>query len=603
MQFRAGCVLLAIAALPAGGARGSSHEAALDRQFQQTVKPFITKYCVGCHSGQSPAAQFDLKAFTTLDQVERDFPHWALLASRLTAKEMPPKPLPAPPDAARQQVIDWVQAVRAEQVRKNAGDPGLVLPRRLSNSEYNYSVRDLTGQDLEPAREFPVDPANPAGFDNSGESLTMSPALLNKYLQAARSVADHAVFTPEGIDFAPHPMLVETDRDQYEIDRIVKFYFRQPTDYADYFKAAWRYQHRAELGEPHATLASIAAEMKISAKYLPMVWEILHDKDAVGPIAKLQAFFNKLPAPGQPYLFAGCIEMRNFVEKIRRDTAMQYLAPKVKGLPPGSQSLLDWKLDEFAAHRRDSDPNDLRNDNDPAPVVPEIPRYPGLHQEAGYRWAALTAKARASDTDLIVPHDERARYQAAFERFANVFPDVFYISERGRYFPDDSDDKGRLLSASYHNTMGYFRDDTPLMQLILDDAGQKELNRLWQEFDFVAAYTERTWVQYFINQSGEVDHRDAEAGSQRPPDHEITDEAVVLMLRDKYLAKAAADPNHDADAPEAIRTHFERVNAVLRGLEKEHAAVVPKHLEALKRFAAHAYRRPLTKAEGDDLVA
>jgi hypothetical protein len=54
----------------------------------------------------------------------------------------------------------------------------LVLVRRLSNAEYNYTIRDLTGVDMRPTRELPVDPANPAGFDNSGESLTMSPALL-----------------------------------------------------------------------------------------------------------------------------------------------------------------------------------------------------------------------------------------------------------------------------------------------------------------------------------------------------------------------------------------------------------------------------------------
>ena len=64
---------------------------------------------------------------------------------------------------------------------------------------------------------------------------------------------------------------------------------------------------------------------------------------------------------------------------------------------------------------------------------------------------------------------------------------------------------GRLLSAGYHNTGGYYRDDTALMQLILDQKGQAQLNRLWNEFDFIATQTERTWVQYFFNQSGEVD--------------------------------------------------------------------------------------------------
>ncbi len=82
---------------------------------------------------------------------------------------------------------------------------------------------------------------------------------------------------------------------------------------------------------------------------------------------------------------------------------MQFSAPMVRGLPAQSQPLLNWKLREFAAHRRESDPNDLRNDNDPPPVVPVIPKYPGLHREAAPRWAALSAKARADDADLIVP--------------------------------------------------------------------------------------------------------------------------------------------------------------------------------------------------------
>src|SRR6185369_17290605 len=182
--------------------------------------------------------------------------------------------------------------------------------------------------------QFPVDPANTAGFDNSGESLTMSPALLNKYLQAARQVADHMVLKPDTIDFAPHLMAVESDHDKYAIQRIIAFYQAQPTDFSSYFEAAWRYRYRAQLGKPNATLASTAADMKLSAKYLPMVWGILNDKDAVGPVAKLQAMFNALPAPNAAGALAVKTQaMENFVTRIRSHTAMQFAAPVVKGLP------------------------------------------------------------------------------------------------------------------------------------------------------------------------------------------------------------------------------------------------------------------------------
>ena len=595
-------LVLAAAFMPGAGAATAS----LEHRFQHTIRPFIATYCAACHSGKAPAAQFDLKSYNSLDMVAQDYSHWALVATRLTAKEMPPKAMPQPPAEAREQVIAWIQAVRAEQVRKNAGDPGIVLPRRLSNAEYNYTIRDLTGEDLRPAREFPIDPANPAGFDNSGESLTMSAALLNKYLQSAREVADHMVLTPDGFNFAAYPMLVETDRDRYSIQRILDFYAAQPTDFADYFEAAWRYEHRAAMGKPRATLGSVASETKVSAKYLPMVWGILHDKDAIGPIAKLQGMWRDLPAPesgrAPETLRAKCVEMRDFVVKIRSHTAMQFAAPVVRGLPGASQPLLTWKNREFAAHRRDSDPAALRNDTDPPPELPAIPKYAGLHRDAAPRWAAVTARARAGDPDLVVPHAERSRYEAAFSRFASVFPDAFYVKERGRYFPDDSQDKGRFLSAGYHNTMGYFRDDTALMELILDEKSQKQLDRLWNEFDFIAEYTARTWVQYFLNQSGEVYGKGAESGSPRPMNQKITDTAIIMGLRDAYLAKAAANPGNDPVAPEAIRDHFDRVNATLRGLEKEHIDAEPMHLKALVEFAARAYRRPLAKAEKEDLI-
>src|SRR4051812_27662559 len=119
MKFRAVSALLAVAAIPGGGATAP----VLEQQFEHTVRPFVTKYCVGCHSGQMAAAQFDLKSYNSVDMVTADFPRWALLMERLKAKEMPPKPMPPPPAEASEQVIAWIQALRAEQTKKSAGDP------------------------------------------------------------------------------------------------------------------------------------------------------------------------------------------------------------------------------------------------------------------------------------------------------------------------------------------------------------------------------------------------------------------------------------------------------------------------------------------------
>jgi hypothetical protein len=589
----------------------------LQNRLDSTVRPFVGKYCVACHSGPQPTGQFDLKSYTSMDQVKEDFPRWQLLAERLTKHEMPPKRMPQPPQEAIDQIVAFVHDVRSEEIKRLGGDPGTVLARRLSNAEYDNTIRDLTGQDMQIARQFPVDPANTAGFDNSGETLTMSPALLNKYLQGARQIADHMVLTPDGIDFAPYFMRVESDRDKYSIQRIIAFYKAQDTNFADYFQAAWHYRYRKELGKPHATLASTAADARISAKYLPMVWSILHDRKPVGPVAKLQAMWNALPAPASndvggdrlASLQAQTGEMGRFVTRIRSHTAMQFFSPIVKGLPGQSEPLHNWRLQEYADNHRKSDPADLRADNEVEPIPPPIPKYPPLHQDASPRWAVITAHARYGDPDLVYPAGQKAKYQKAFARFASVFPDTFYVSERGRYWPDQSTDNGRLLSAGYHNTGGYYRDDTALMQLILDKKGQSQLNRLWNEFDFVAHQTERTWVQYYFNQSGEVDGNingplSTESGSKRPVGHAVTDQFVIFQMRDKYLARWAMDKAHnDPVAPKVFKWHFGLINTTLRNLEKEHIAAEPKHLVALVKFAERAYRRPLTAKERTDIIA
>jgi hypothetical protein len=655
MSFPKGCAarllcLTGILATPIGGAEVADR--ALERGFSQTVRPFINQYCVGCHSGTASAAQLDLKSYTTLSSVVQDLSHWTLLMERLEHQEMPPKPMAQPPADRSRKVIDWVKTVRANELRKSAGDPGPVLARRLSNSEFNYTIRDLTGVDLKPTREFPVDPANQAGFDNTGESLTMSPALFNKYLLAAREVADHMALTPDGFIFAPGPMLVETDRDQFAIKRIVDFYASQPTDYADYFEAAWRYKHRVVLGKPAATLTSTAADKKVSPKYLPLVWGILGEdvvppqaKPEVGPIGKLQAMWRALPVPDSgkleekesASLRAQCVEMRDFVVRIRNHTAMQFSAPVVSGppvppqpaqtaqapttqaggrggrgnggggggrrgaLPQASQPLLSWKYTQFNTHRRDFDPGALRLDTDTPQTPPEIPKFAGLHAEAAVRWAAVMKTAQLGDPDLVVPSGHRAQYEESFARFAHVFPDAFYVKERGKFFPDNSADAGRLLSAGYHSVMGFWRDDNPLQELILDENGKKELDKLWVEFDFYANHTARTFIQYYFNQSGEVQGGGAEAGRPRPVGKEVTDSSVIAAIRDQYVAVAKASNNPLAAA--WMPNHFDRIDSTLRSLEKMRAAAEPVQLEALVKFAARAYRRPLTQAERDGFVA
>jgi mono/diheme cytochrome c family protein len=589
----------ALAWWPAASIESRTREdkAELARQFNQTIRPFLTTYCAGCHSGAEPAASFDVQRYATLSSVVEDFGHWALIQRKLTAREMPPKEMRQPSEAARQQVIEWIAAVRKHEINKHPGDPGLVAARRLSNAEYNYTVRDLTGVDLRPAKEFPIDPANQAGFDNSGESLTISPALMAKYLDAARRIADHLVLKPEGFTFASHPMVAESDREKYPIQRIVAFYDRQPTDFADYFYAAWRYQQRKALGQGVTTLNEIAKQQKVSPRYLPLIWQTLEQtQEDVGPLVKLQAMWRALPANDAAAARQGCEQMRDFVVKIRRHTEKLFPTLESPGFSTNYQPIVMYRNALLAAHRRDFDPTALRVEGEPPVkdfVVTQGPPFGNKEIQELKNNIAAYIKERQEAPDLMVPAGARARYEAAFARFSRVFPTAFFLKERGRFYPINTMDRERYLGAGLHSAVGYFRDDTPLIELILDEKGKQELETLWHEFEFIGDYTLRNYTQFIGSGARTMKvNRDQHQGF-------ATTEAI-LALREQTLKRANAQT--DPRIIEAIQQYFDNANTRIRVIEKARLAAEPRHLDALLQFAARAYRRPLTQPERDDIL-
>ena len=74
------------------------------------------------------------------------------------------------------------------------GDPGPVVLRRLSNAEYNYTISDLTGLDLDPTREFPIDGA-------AGEGLLLIMAVGNgRQCGGGYQVTPHALLNDGLLD-------------------------------------------------------------------------------------------------------------------------------------------------------------------------------------------------------------------------------------------------------------------------------------------------------------------------------------------------------------------------------------------------------------------
>lgn len=254
----------------------ASFDANAAELFQDTVLPFVKAYCVECHNSKTNEGQLDLTKYATTQAVAADYRKWEHVVTFVTREEMPPPDAKQPAPSERKAVLDVLGKLMLQEARKTAGDPGVVLPRRLSNAEFNNAVRDLTGVEIRPADSFPIDPASGEGFSNTGEALVMSPSLFKKYYAAAQHVADHVLLTPTAMSFAPHPVVTFADQSKLTEQAILKFYEQHKVDYAKYLTVAWQYRHRPT-AEKAIGIEEWARKSQLSPKYLGLMWAAIED--------------------------------------------------------------------------------------------------------------------------------------------------------------------------------------------------------------------------------------------------------------------------------------------------------------------------------------
>ena len=145
-------------------------------EFDANIRPLIDEYCLKCHSTAEQKGDFDLEQYASPAAMRKHPKPWQTVLQQLIDGEMPPKKKPQPSPEQKERLMTWVRGSLDAIALERAGDPGPVVLRRLSNAEYTYTIRDLTGvQSLDPAREFPVDGAAGEGFTNTGNALVMSP--------------------------------------------------------------------------------------------------------------------------------------------------------------------------------------------------------------------------------------------------------------------------------------------------------------------------------------------------------------------------------------------------------------------------------------------
>ena len=168
----------------------------LAREFAEDIRPQLVKYCGDCHSDTTEENPALFLATTSWAEVAEMRGLWSSAAEQLHNRTMPPPDEPQPTETERLKLAQWIKVA----LQKTACDCGESAPpvvtRRLNRFEYENTVYDLLGVHLHADETFPVDGSGGEGFNNNGETLFLSPLLLERYLAAATTALNASIITP-----------------------------------------------------------------------------------------------------------------------------------------------------------------------------------------------------------------------------------------------------------------------------------------------------------------------------------------------------------------------------------------------------------------------
>jgi hypothetical protein len=325
--------------------------------WEKDIRPLFTQYCYDCHGGKKTKGGVNLKTLDADPKVGTEFELWKKVKDSMHGAEMPPEDDPQPKPEEKALLMAWLNHSLEAAALANAGDPGVVTIRRLTNAEYDNTIRDLTGQDYRLAKEFLPDGGGGEGFSNVGDVLFVSPQQLDKYLAAARQLADHASILPgRGISFQSQRVGLrgpEQIRDQAEQSLYV-WYQKMAAPYlpkdgddmreGDYMLACWKFKYREQTGA--TTLEALAKEAGLFPAFLENWWTMLNNdksnsrflditrnawKDLPGPDA---AKPQEVPSVVREKILAIQAERRSWWDPKRPGTGVQRMQQDADGLRP-----------------------------------------------------------------------------------------------------------------------------------------------------------------------------------------------------------------------------------------------------------------------------
>lgn len=302
----------------------------------EAPETILRQFCGDCHGTEDANAGVNFERLLSEDSFVTGFRHWESVARQLELGRMPPAEASQPTREQRRKLANWIQSRLALASTQHDEDPGVVLIRRLTSAEYGHAIEDLTGLKIDVENGFVPDAVGGAGFTNTGLVQFTQESTLERYLESARRVADHAVVGTGPISFFPDPG--QTGLELSAIHRILKIYrehgFRTAAGeggepfgldrYTKAFFAAWRFHHRRAAGRHEVTLTDCARDAGIDVRFAEYIYSVVTQPRPSFPTSVIVEAWAKLPS-------------------VREGTAAEETSDLLERCGRISQLLLDWQ--------------------------------------------------------------------------------------------------------------------------------------------------------------------------------------------------------------------------------------------------------------------
>jgi len=195
-MIRSSLPLLFLAISFAGMAPAQADQKAFD-----ALEPLLADHCYECHGDGASKGDFAMDDYTSIEAHLQDFDVWFEIWKNVRSNLMPPADKPQLKTEEKEKILSFIEST-VFKIDPNNPDPGRVTIRRLNREEYRNSVKDLLKYDFNVADILPADDTG-YGFDTIGDVLSISPLLMEKYLEAADLIVENAVPTngPEIVEW------------------------------------------------------------------------------------------------------------------------------------------------------------------------------------------------------------------------------------------------------------------------------------------------------------------------------------------------------------------------------------------------------------------